>query len=141
MAISENATVAIAQDAASNTPRQGRRYLLVGGSQALLAWGVFVLLTAKGMSVPLASVLGRLIAANLGFWAYGYYTFSLRHLNWRHATRYALVWTLLTILTAILITGVADRLGLHAAWFAKPFVSALVACLGFFLWKYVVYRR
>jgi hypothetical protein len=92
------------------------------------------------MSVPLATVLGRLVAASFGFWTNGYYTFSLRYLNWRHAARYALVWTLLTILSALLLTVVADRMGLHAAWFAKPMVSALVACLGFFLWKYVVYR-
>ncbi len=141
MAISETDATEIARDAGPDLPREGRRYLLVGGSQALIAWGAFVLLTMKGLSVPLASVLGRVVAASAGFWFNGYYTFSLRHLNWRHGARYVLVWTLLTILSAILITLVADRMGLHAAWIAKPMVSALVACLGFFLWKYVVYRR
>ena len=120
--------------------RQLRRYLGVGALQALLSWGVFVLLTARGMPVIPGSVLGRVAGACLGYWCNGYYTFSLRHLAWSHAGRYLLVWSLLTLLCAGMVGLVAAQLGLHAAWLAKPIASALVACLGFFLWKYVVYR-
>jgi putative flippase GtrA len=140
MAISEITTAAIAQDTASNTPRQGRRYLLIGGSQAMLNWGVFVLLTMNGVNVPLATVIGRLFAANFGFWINGYYTFSLRRLNPLHGLRFVLVWTFLTLLSVVLMTFVANRYGLHAAQLVKPVVSVLVACIGFPMWKYLVYR-
>jgi putative flippase GtrA len=127
-------------DGAIGLLRQGRRFVTIGVAQTMLSWAVFVALTALGMSVPLASVLGRLAAANLGFWLNGYYTFSKQRLDWRHAWRFAVVWTLLTILSTVLITIVAARLGLHAAWLAKPLVSAFVACIAFFLWKHAVYR-
>ena len=51
-----------------------------------------------------------------------------------------MVWALLTILSTVLISIVAAHLGLHTAWLTKPLVEARVACIAFFLWKYVLYR-
>jgi putative flippase GtrA len=125
---------------AMSTLRQGQRFISIGIAQTLLSWAVFVGLTALGMPVPPANVLGRIAGANLGFWLNGYYTFSKQRLDWQHGLRFAVVWTLLTILSTALITIVAAHLGLHMAWLAKPLVEACVACIAFFLWKYVVYR-
>jgi putative flippase GtrA len=119
---------------------QGRHFLTIGVAQTLLSWAVFVVLTALGMPVPPANVLGRIAGANLGFWLNGYYTFSKQRLDWQHALRFVVVWTLLTMLSTVLISIVAARLGLHTAWLAKPLVEACVACVAFFLWKHVVYR-
>lgn len=120
--------------------RQGRRYATIGVAQMLLNWAVFMALTALAMPVEPANVLGRIAGANLGFWLNGYYTFNKQRLDGQHALRFALVWTLLTILSTLLISSVAAQVGLHAAWLAKPLVEAGVACVAFFLWKYVVFR-
>ncbi len=123
-----------------STLRQGKRYLTIGIAQMLLNWAVFVALTALGMPVQPANVLGRIAGANLGFWFNGYYTFSKQRLDRLHALRFVVVWTLLTILSTLLIGIVDFHLGLHTTWLAKPLVEAGVACIAFFLWKYVVYR-
>ena len=123
-----------------STMRQGQRYVTIGFAQMLLNWAVFVALTALGMPVQPANVLGRIAGANLGFWFNGYYTFSKQRLDPQHALRFVVVWTLLTILSTVLIGIVDAHLGLHTAWLAKPLVEACVACIAFFLWKYVVYR-
>ncbi len=120
--------------------RQGQRFVTIGVAQTMLSWAVFVALTAFEVPVPLANVQGRIAGAALGFWCNGYYTFSKQRLDWQHALRFAVVWTLLTILSTVLISIVAAHLGLHTAWLAKPLVEAGVACIAFFLWKYVVYR-
>ncbi len=120
--------------------RQGRRYVTIGLAQVALSWLVFVSLTALGMAVPPANVLGRIAGAQMGFWLNGRYTFGKPKLDWRHAGRFIVVWILLTILSTVLISVVAAHLGLHIAWIAKPLVEAGVACIAFFLWKHVVYR-
>ena len=66
--------------------------------------------------------------------------FSKHRFDWQHALRFVVVWALLTILSTVLISIVAAHLGLHTAWLTKPLVEARVACIAFFLWKYVLYR-
>ncbi len=105
-----------------------------------MSWIVFVALTALGIPVPPANVLGRIAGAQMGFWLNGRYTFGKPKLGWSHAARFVVVWILLTTLSTVLISIVAAHLGLHTAWLAKPLVEAVVACIAFFLWKYAVYR-
>ena len=120
--------------------RQGPRYVTIGLAQVALNWLVFVCITALGMPVKPANVLGRIAGAQLGFWLNGRYTFGKLKLDWWHAARFVVVWILLTVLSTILIAIVAAHMGLHSAWLAKPLVEAGVACVAFFLWKHVVYR-
>ena len=120
--------------------RQGPRYVTIGLAQVALNWLVFVCITALGMPVKPANVLGRIAGAQLGFWLNGRYTFGKTKLDCWHAARFVVVWILLTVLSTILIAIVAAHLGLHSAWLAKPLVEAGVACVAFFLWKHVVYR-
>ena len=55
--------------------RQGRHYLLIGGVQWLLDWGVMVALSHWGLPVEAANVAGRICGAMLGFWLNGRITF------------------------------------------------------------------
>ena len=56
--------------------RHARHYLLIGGVQWLVDWGVMVLLSHFGMVIELANVLGRVAGALLGYWLNGKLTFA-----------------------------------------------------------------
>ena len=123
--------------------RQGRLFLLAGAAQLLLDWAVFVALTALGMTAAPANICGRIAGALLGFWLNGRWTFAENgqaKLGWRRLVRFVLVWSTLTAISTLLVSAVDARLGLQHAWLAKPLVEALMAAVGFFLWKHVVYR-
>ena len=51
--------------------RQARHYLLIGGVQWLVDWGVMVGLSHWGMPVEPANVAGRISGALLGYWLNG----------------------------------------------------------------------
>ena len=127
-------------DPSMRLSRQGGRYTLVGAMQLMLNWATFIVVTALGMPVAPANVLGRVVGANAGYWLNGYYTFRRPKLRWGHATRFACVWIFLTMLSTVMMSYIASHLGLHTAWLAKPMVSVLVACVGFPLWKLLVFR-
>ena len=120
--------------------RQAGWFLLAGIAQLLLDSSVFIVSTALGAPVVAGNVLGRATGATLGFWINGRYTFGKPKLDWRHAVRFTVVWVLMTVLSTVLVSLVATRLGLHSAWLAKPLVEAGMACIAFFVWKHVVYR-
>ena len=56
--------------------RHARHYLLIGGVQWLVDWGVLVLLSHWGMAVEPANVAGRVAGALLGYWLNGKLTFA-----------------------------------------------------------------
>jgi putative flippase GtrA len=56
--------------------RQGRHYLLIGGLQWLVDWGVMVALSHLGLRIGVANVAGRVSGALLGFWLNGRITFA-----------------------------------------------------------------
>lgn len=123
--------------------RQGVSFLLVGGCLVVADWAVFVLLSAAGVSPPVANVMGRLVGAMLGFWANGRITFGTpgqARLGRHRLLRFAIVWSLLTALSTYLVTVVADYLGLQMAWLAKPLVEAGLAMVSFVLSRHWVYR-
>ena len=120
--------------------REGRRFVATGLVQLAINWLVFVASTAAGLPVAPANILGRITGAQAGFWINGRYTFGKPRLDWAHAMRFALAWTALTALSTVLVSSVAARIGLHAAWLAKPLVEGCVACVAFFVWKLFVYR-
>ena len=123
--------------------RQGRLFVLAGAAQLLLDWTVFVALTAAGAAAAPGNVCGRIAGALLGFWLNGRWTFAHdgeARLGWRRFVRFAAVWLLLTAASTAAVTGIAAHLGLQHAWLAKPLIEALIAAVGFFLWRQVVYR-
>src|SRR5690606_33364481 len=56
--------------------RHARHYLLIGGIQWLVDWGVMVLLSHYGMRVEPANICGRVAGALLGYWLNGKLTFA-----------------------------------------------------------------
>ncbi len=123
--------------------RQALLFLMVGAAQLLLDTAVFVGLTALGLPLAPGNVLGRLSGACLGYWLNGRYTFargSEPQLQRRHLWRFAVAWLALTLLSTLLLTQVAEFAGLSGSWLAKPLVEALMAAIGFVLWRQWVYR-
>jgi putative flippase GtrA len=124
--------------------RQVIGFGVVGGLQLLLDWACFVALTALGVAVLPANVVGRIVAASLGFWANGRFTFvqagGSPRLGRRNLLRYLLFWLAMTVLSTLAVMGLDQLHGLHAAWLGKPLVDALLAALGFIAAKYWIYR-
>lgn len=123
--------------------RQGGRYVAVGVLQLLLDWAVFVALTWLGVPVVPGNIAGRVSGALLGFWLNGRVTFAQdgqARLGWRRFLRFAVVWSMLTAASTLLIGWVDAQLGLQHAWLAKPLVEGALAVVAFFLWRHVVYR-
>ena len=116
---------------------------LVGAAQVLLDWMVFVALTHAGMLLALGNVLGRLCGACLGFWLNGRYTFAADgrpRLDREHLSRFVIAWLLLTAASTLLLLAVASRFDLRAAWLVKPAVEAMMAGIGFVVWRHWVFR-
>jgi putative flippase GtrA len=124
--------------------RQVLLFVVVGAAQVLLDWAVFVLLTRAGLAVVAGTLLGRASGACLGYWLNGRYTFAAAdgqpRLGPAQLRRFVPAWLALTALSTLLVAGIATRFDLRAAWLAKPAVEALMAALGFVVWRQWVFR-
>ena len=124
--------------------RQVVGFGLVGGLQLLLDWACFVALTALGVAVLPANLVGRVAGASLGFWANGRFTFAKPgeppRLGRRRLLRYVLFWLAMSALSTLAVMGLDQLHGLHAAWLGKPLVDAVLAAMGFLAAKYWIYR-
>ena len=123
--------------------RQLPLFLLAGAAQVLLDWAVFVGLGAAGFPLAPSNVAGRVVGACLGFWLNGRYTFAhdgRSRLSGLRLRRFVAAWLLLTLLSTLLLSAVHSRFDLHTAWIAKPAVEAVMAALGFIVWRQWVFR-
>ena len=123
--------------------RQGVSFLAVGMGLIVVDWLVFVLLTAVGTTSVVANVAGRVTGAVLGFWVNGQVTFAqagVRKVNVQRFVRYALLWSLLTLVSTGLVALCAGYFGLRLAWLAKPLVEAGLALVSFMVSRHWVYR-
>lgn len=122
--------------------RQGLSFLAIGCGLIVVDWAVFVLLSAWGILPAWANIAGRVAGALMGFAANGGITFrqddSPKYGAHRFA-RYVVVWTVLTLLSTVLVTALADHLTLRVAWLAKPVVEAGLAVVSFFISRHWVY--
>jgi putative flippase GtrA len=123
--------------------RQGPRFLVIGGIQWLLDWGVMVALSHFGLRIGLANVAGRVAGAMLGFWLNGKVTFTGDEhvLGRRQLVRFLVMWLSFTLLSTVAIEAIDDVLGRKWAWLAKPLVEAVLGVLGFLASRHWVYRR
>ena len=123
--------------------RQSRHYLLIGGVQWLVDWGVMVLLTHSGMQVEAGNVLGRVSGALLGYWLNGKLTFAGDDtaLGRTQLARFVLMWLGTTIASTWALGAIDDAVGLKWAWLAKPGVELVLGAIGFFLSRHWVYKR
>lgn len=121
---------------------QGLSFLLVGCGLIAADWVVFVSLTAFGVPPAWANVAGRVAGALLGFTANGGITFrdagAARYGTHRFA-RFVVLWVILTLLSTVLVTALADHLSLRVAWLAKPAVEVGLAVVSFFASRHWVY--
>lgn len=126
-----------------NIARQSVSFIIVGSCLIILDWAVFVALTAQGMMPFAANIAGRVAGALVGFWANGRITFSVPgspRLGRCRFVRYLILWLLLTSLSTVLVTMLADQPSLETAWLAKPLVETGMAVLSFFVSRHWVYR-
>jgi putative flippase GtrA len=129
--------------APSALSRQALLFLFAGLAQLVLDTALYVGLTAAGFPVATSNIAGRIAGACLGFWLNGRYTFAQggqSRLQRRHLLRFGLAWLALTAMSTYLVTAVVGGVGLQTSWFAKPLVEALMAAIGFVVWRQWVYR-
>lgn len=123
--------------------RQSRHYLMIGGVQWLVDWGVMVGLSHLGLPIEPANVAGRISGAVLGYWLNGSITFAAEdtRLGRVQLTRFVLMWLLTTAISTWAMGTIDDVLGLKWAWLAKPGVELTLGVFGFLLSRHWVYRR
>ena len=124
-------------------PRQGGHYLLIGGVQWLVDWGVMVLLSHLGLPVEAANICGRISGASLGFWLNGRITFAADgdvRLGRRRFLRFALMWIVWTALGTALMHYARLGFGDDALYVVKPAIEAFLAALSFLSSRFFVYR-
>ncbi len=123
--------------------RQSRHYLMIGGVQWLVDWGVMVGLSHLGLMIEAANVAGRISGALLGYWLNGRITFSTDEhaLSHRALQRFILMWLCTTVVSTWAMGSIDDWFGLKWAWLAKPGVELVLGVIGFVLSRHWVYRK
>lgn len=123
--------------------RQGRHYLMIGGLQWLVDWGVMVGLSHLGLPIESANVAGRISGAMLGYWLNGKLTFAGEDtaLGRTQLQRFMLMWLFTTAISTWAMGSIDDWFGLRWAWLAKPGVEAVLGLFGFVLSRHWVYKR
>ncbi|MEJ7745337.1 MAG: GtrA family protein [Luteimonas sp.] len=123
--------------------RQGRHYLMIGGIQWLVDWGVMVGLSHMGLPIEPANVAGRISGAVLGYWLNGKLTFAGEDtaLGRTQLQRFLLMWLCTTIASTWAMGSIDAWFGLKWAWLAKPGVEAVLGLIGFVLSRHWVYKR
>lgn len=122
--------------------RQGRRYLIIGGVQWLLDWGVMVALSHFGMRVEPANIIGRISGALLGYWLNGKLTFAGDDtaLGRTQLQRFVMMWLCTTAVSTWSLGAIDEHIGLKWAWLAKPGVELVLGVIGFLLSRHWVYK-
>ncbi|RMH92840.1 GtrA family protein [Lysobacter pythonis] len=123
--------------------RHAGGYLLVGGIQWLLDWGVMVLLSHLWLSVAHANIAGRISGALLGYWLNGRYTFADgdTEIGRVQFARFLAMWIGTTFVSTWAVTRVDDYFGIAWAWLAKPVVEIALGVAGFVLSRHWIYKR
>lgn len=121
--------------------RQGLGFTLVGGAQLLLDWSVMVGLSALGVDLSVANIVGRAAGASLGFWGNGRLTFAGgRDTRTRQGVRFVVLWLALTLLSTVAVNAVAHYGSDAEAWLLKPLIEATLSLISFFSCRHWVFR-
>ncbi len=122
--------------------RQGGHYLLFGGLQWLVDWGIMVLLSHLGLPIEPANICGRISGAMLGFWLNGKFTFAAAdtRIGGTQLRRFVLMWLCTTTVSTFAVSRIDDVFGLQWAWLAKPVVELSLGAVGFLLSRHWVYK-
>ena len=122
--------------------RQGRRYLIIGGLQWLVDWGVMVALSHLGMPVEPANIIGRISGALLGFWLNGSSPSpaTTPRSGARSCARFVMMWLCTTAISTWALGAIDEHVGLKWAWLAKPVVELVLGGDRFLLSRHWVYK-
>lgn len=122
--------------------RQSRHYLIIGGIQWLVDWGVMVALSHFGMRVEPANIVGRISGALLGYWLNGKLTFAGDDtaLGRTQLQRFVMMWLCTTAVSTWSLGAIDEHIGLKWAWLAKPGVELVLGVIGFLLSRHWVYK-
>jgi putative flippase GtrA len=117
-------------------------FLLVGGTQVLIDWGVMVGLSWLGVGVVMANVTGRFIGAVMGFVLNGILTFGRQQerMHGAQLARFICFWLLMTAFSTGALALIAERMVMRDAWLAKPLVEAVLAVISFFASRHWIYK-
>jgi len=118
--------------------RDGMRFvlfLIFGGIQFCLDAGLFMLMSYLGLSAIIANVLARFLAACTGFLLNGRMTFGREKLDRMQFVRYVICWVILTCVSTLVISLVAETAGLKWAWGAKLAVEVVLAFASFLMMR------
>jgi putative flippase GtrA len=123
--------------------RQSRHYLIIGGLQWLVDWGVMVALSHLGMLIEPANIIGRISGALLGYWLNGKLTFAGDDtaLGRTQLQRFVMMWLCTTAISTWSLGAIDEHIGLKWAWLAKPGVELVLGVIGFLLSRHWVYRK
>ena len=123
--------------------RQSRHYLVIGGIQWLVDWGVMVALSHFGMRIGPANVAGRISGALLGYWANGKLTFAGDDtaIGRTQLLRFLAMWLVTTAISTWAMAHIDEIFGRGWAWLAKPGIEVVLGVLGFVLSRHWVYKR
>ena len=123
--------------------RQGRHYLIIGGIQWLVDWGVMVALSHFGMRVAPANIAGRVSGALLGYWLNGKLTFAGEDtaVGRTQLLRFLAMWLGTTAVSTWSMTHIDELFGLGWAWLAKPGIELALGVLGFVLSRHWISKR
>jgi len=127
----------------SSLRRQSTLFLLVGALQLVVDSALYIGLTALGMPVMPANIAGRVSGVSVGFVLNARYTFAVDgqpRLGRRSFLRFMVMWSVLTVLSTLILAWVAGSAGLQESWLAKPAVEALMAAIGFVVQRHWVFR-
>ena len=127
----------------SSLRRQSTLFLLVGALQLAVDSTLYISLTALGMPVMPANIAGRVSGVSVGFVLNARYTFAVDgqpRLGRRSFLRFMVMWSVLTVLSTLILAWVAGSAGLQGSWLAKPAVEALMAAIGFVVQRHWVFR-
>lgn len=116
---------------------------IVGTIQVIIDSGVLVGLSAVGISIAVANVVGRVSGACAGFILNGTTTFSgqtERRLRGRHLARFIVTWVALTLISTVSLYLLRRQVPLETVWVAKPAVEAVLALVSFFISKLWIYK-
>ncbi|HEY0503171.1 MAG TPA: GtrA family protein [Lysobacter sp.] len=123
--------------------RQGGSYFVIGLIQLFVDWTAFVALSALGLAVEPANIVGRVSGALLGFWLNGRFTFASDEtaMGRRQLARFVAMWLATTLVSTWAVGHIDEAIGLQWAWLAKPGIDLALSAAGFLVSRHWIYRR
>src|SRR3954453_4246017 len=105
------------------------RYGIVGLTTNAVAFGVYVLVTAWGVSPAVAMTLVYVVAASLGFFGNRSLTFAHRGSVWNAGARYVLAHSIGYLLNLVILMVGVDRWGFSHVWVQAVAIFVVAAYL------------